>query len=256
MQHSLFLGSVDEKPFHVPYEVCKKHIVALGSSGSGKTVFCKTIIEEAALQGIPSIVVDPQGDLASLLFIEEKTEEEIKKKWEQVRVTVFTPISSKGIPLCINPLQLSKIKLEKEDQVSILNQIANALCNLIGFDLTRDDGKAAQTLFFMTLDYCYRKSIHMETFHDLAAFLSKMPPELKTGTTAFISSKAELDKIIKKVKFLTIGEKDLLFQFGVPLDIDLLLGKNTKKTQISVIYLNTLETQQDKEFFLSMLTTK
>lgn len=256
MRRSLNLGLAEGKAFCVPVEVCKKHIVALGSSGSGKTVFCKTIIEEAALQGIPSILVDPQGDLASLLFLEEKTDEKIKERWRSIRVTVFTPTSSKGIPLCINPLQLPKIKLEKEDQVSILNQTATALCQLLGFDLGKDEGKAAQALFFIVFDFCYRKSIMLETFDGLASFLLKMPQELKAPIAAFVSSKAELDRIVKKVRFLTVGEKDLLFQFGVPLDIDVLLGKGSLKTQVSVIYLNTLESQQDKEFFLSMLSTK
>jgi hypothetical protein len=40
--------------------------MALGSSGSGKTVFCKVLVEEAALRGVPVIAIDPQGDLASL----------------------------------------------------------------------------------------------------------------------------------------------------------------------------------------------
>lgn len=39
-----------------------------GSSGSGKTVLCKVLIEEAALAGFPCLVIDPKGDLAQLAW--------------------------------------------------------------------------------------------------------------------------------------------------------------------------------------------
>ena len=42
------------------------HTFICGGSGSGKTVMGKAIIEEAALKGIPSIIVDLKGDLSSL----------------------------------------------------------------------------------------------------------------------------------------------------------------------------------------------
>ena len=60
----------------------------------------------------------------------------------------------------------------------------------------------------------------------------------------------------QKIKFLTIGEKELMFQSGLQLDIDTLLGKGKGKTQISVIYLNSLETSEEKQFFVSMLATE
>jgi hypothetical protein len=42
------------------------HTFICGGSGSGKTVMGKAIIEEAALNGVPSIIVDLKGDLSSL----------------------------------------------------------------------------------------------------------------------------------------------------------------------------------------------
>jgi hypothetical protein len=44
------------------------HAVCVGMTGSGKTGLCVGLIEEAALDGIPSIVIDPKGDLANLLL--------------------------------------------------------------------------------------------------------------------------------------------------------------------------------------------
>jgi len=44
------------------------HALCVGMTGSGKTGLCFDIIEEAAIDGIPSILIDPKGDLANLLL--------------------------------------------------------------------------------------------------------------------------------------------------------------------------------------------
>jgi hypothetical protein len=44
------------------------HAVCVGMTGSGKTGLCLGLIEEAALDGIPAIVIDPKGDLSNLLL--------------------------------------------------------------------------------------------------------------------------------------------------------------------------------------------
>src|SRR5205085_1766666 len=44
------------------------HGVVVGMTGSGKTGLCINLLEEAALDGIPCIIIDPKGDLANLLL--------------------------------------------------------------------------------------------------------------------------------------------------------------------------------------------
>lgn len=44
------------------------HAVCVGMTGSGKTGLCIGVLEEAAIDGIPSIVIDPKGDLSNLLL--------------------------------------------------------------------------------------------------------------------------------------------------------------------------------------------
>ncbi|HKO95795.1 MAG TPA: DUF87 domain-containing protein [Pyrinomonadaceae bacterium] len=44
------------------------HAVCVGMTGSGKTGLCLALLEEAAIDGIPAIVIDPKGDLANLLL--------------------------------------------------------------------------------------------------------------------------------------------------------------------------------------------
>ncbi|MBC7876802.1 MAG: DUF853 family protein [Anaerolineales bacterium] len=44
------------------------HAVVTGMTGSGKTGLCVALLEEAALQGVPAIIIDPKGDLTNLLL--------------------------------------------------------------------------------------------------------------------------------------------------------------------------------------------
>jgi hypothetical protein len=44
------------------------HAVCVGMTGSGKTGLCIGLLEEAALDGVPAVVIDPKGDLVDLLL--------------------------------------------------------------------------------------------------------------------------------------------------------------------------------------------
>ena len=44
------------------------HGVVLGMTGSGKTGLCMALLEEAAMDGIPAIVIDPKGDIPNLML--------------------------------------------------------------------------------------------------------------------------------------------------------------------------------------------
>ena len=44
------------------------HAVCVGMTGSGKTGLCLGLLEEAAIDGIPAIIIDPKGDLSNLLL--------------------------------------------------------------------------------------------------------------------------------------------------------------------------------------------
>src|SRR6185369_11195271 len=44
------------------------HAVCVGMTGSGKTGLCITLLEEAAIDNIPAIIIDPKGDLSNLLL--------------------------------------------------------------------------------------------------------------------------------------------------------------------------------------------
>ncbi|WP_256789470.1 helicase HerA domain-containing protein [Frankia sp. AvcI1] len=54
------------EPARLDLAVLRRHVAIFAGSGSGKTVLIRRLIEEAALRGVSSIVLDPNNDLARL----------------------------------------------------------------------------------------------------------------------------------------------------------------------------------------------
>jgi hypothetical protein len=57
------------------------HAVCVGMTGSGKTGLCLALLEEAALDGIPAIAIDPKGDLGNLLLTFPELRPEDFRPW-------------------------------------------------------------------------------------------------------------------------------------------------------------------------------
>ena len=58
---------LDEK-LHYDAKDLTTHAMCVGMTGSGKTGLCLSLLEEAAIDGIPAICIDPKGDLGNLLL--------------------------------------------------------------------------------------------------------------------------------------------------------------------------------------------
>lgn len=148
MGKPFFLGHkyIDKKAsrerFSLDSEDLLTHVFVCGATGSGKTVLGKILIEEAALAGIPSILIDLKGDLSSLAvplstldqseiepWVEARNAEERAAKAGQLLkfhksnlvrsellvddvadfrrradVRIYTPKSRLGTPLSLSPL--------------------------------------------------------------------------------------------------------------------------------------------------------
>lgn len=59
--------ATDQYHYYDPADLTT-HAVVTGMTGSGKTGLCVGLLEEAALQNIPAIIIDPKGDLTNLLL--------------------------------------------------------------------------------------------------------------------------------------------------------------------------------------------
>jgi hypothetical protein len=61
-------GKVTDQPLNYDSADLTTHAVVVGMTGSGKTGLCIGLLEEAALQGIPALMIDPKGDITNTLL--------------------------------------------------------------------------------------------------------------------------------------------------------------------------------------------
>jgi len=61
-------GETTSDPLMYDPDDLTTHAFAVGMTGSGKTGLCIDILEEAALQGIPALMIDPKGDITNTLL--------------------------------------------------------------------------------------------------------------------------------------------------------------------------------------------
>lgn len=261
---AILLGSNDQGAVALEHKTLLRHMACLGSSGSGKTVLCKALCEGLGMSSVPVIALDPQGDIASLIRradparlrehgAEPERADEFHRKTE---VVIWTPGSTAGIPLCVNPLQFGQLDAPVEQQVRALSLISKNLASLMGYDPESDDGRYASALFNVVFEFCIKDRIVLGGFDELADLMAAMPAALKRRALR-IASAGRIESVIRELRLLTLGIHRLLFSMGVPLSVERLLGRDTPPpegvTRLSVVYLNTLNAQEEKEFFVAQL---
>jgi hypothetical protein len=259
----LFLGfNADGDKIALPTSALLRHVIALGSSGAGKTVACKVMVEECIRQGIPAICVDPQGDLASL-GMRENVEKLIAmgvdpaiaaEYHDKVEVKIWTPGSSHGIPVNISPALHTNGIENHEDKLRAFGSIAASLASIAG--LKSDEAQAA---FSSILEYADHNGLLIENLTDFAQFLADPPMPLAQHLDPIFNAK-DRAKAHKAFAIKSMGSNRLLFNLGKAIHVDSLFGyerggaHDRGKVRVSVVYLNTLSTQDEKEIFVAMLT--
>jgi hypothetical protein len=259
---SFFLGKEQgtETPVELPVEALHRHLMAIGASGSGKTVLCKCMMEEAVRHNIPVVIVDPQGDISSLAL---KGDPEMIEShgipltmqdefFEKARIAIFTPASSKGIPISVNPLSFPSEDTPHEEAILAIDMTATSLSSFLGYDLDSDAGKGAKAYLFTLLEHLWRKGETIKDMGHMAEIVLKPPTEIAEMLQSFVT-KRDPEDIARKLRFLTVGTPSLMFQKGVQIDMDMFMDKSDGKVPLNIIYMNTLSSTNDKQFFLATL---
>ncbi|MCP9275131.1 DUF87 domain-containing protein [Mycolicibacterium sp. CAU 1645] len=99
-------------PVSVQLSALRKHTVIFAGSGSGKTVLIRRLIEECALRGVSSIVLDPNNDLSRLgspwpeppIGWNPADDARAAEFFANSEVVVWTPRRDSGRPLSFQPL--------------------------------------------------------------------------------------------------------------------------------------------------------
>ena len=61
-------GKLTDQPLLYDPQDLTTHAVVVGMTGSGKTGLCIDLLEEAALNGVPALMIDPKGDITNALL--------------------------------------------------------------------------------------------------------------------------------------------------------------------------------------------
>ena len=273
--------------------VLARHAAMLGSTGSGKTVMAKTVIEEAAIAGIPSLILDPQGDLARLaLGIDEGDLREhggevdrMKKLMSKMEVRIWTPLRSKGLPLCIDPFRSPPADLDPEEAITAWDMVATGFSNLAGFDVEKTQGKVVKPFLYEILVNGTRLGLDVSDFRGLAKVVKEPQenftralypecfidveegeaPELPAWDEIMFEHglrdydemlpKSTRNDLARRLAAFSSGVNQLLFSNGVPIDIDSFCEPAMPgKIPLNIVYLNTIQDEAQKQYFVQELS--
>lgn len=215
-------------------EDLRQHVVVLAGAGSGKTVLLRRLIEEVALLGIPSIVVDGANDLARLgepwpARPEGFTDEDVEKAARyhaQTDVIVWTPGRSNGNPLHLGLIpDFAAVAHEPDEFAQTIAMTASTLASMTG---KRADDKARAIL-----DAALRL-FAQQGGGDLSAFLDVLA-DLPEAASLKISTARRVATALSDSLRAAVQTNPVLHQGGEPLDPGILFGLGSARPRVSVL---------------------
>lgn len=250
-------GSTDE-PFSLDPALFAKHVGIFGSTGSGKTVLGKIMIEEMARHGIPSIVIDPQGDIASMALQNEASSLAdhgidagvAADFFSRTNVRVFTPSSNKGLQISLNPVLFPPFDMDEIEVVRILDNVSSTLVELLVKLVKYPTSKAMQSksvIYSILLDSWKRQQV-IDDVYRLARVV-----EVDDSIHASFMNKGDKDKLVLSFNNLLVGSTGLLFTGKTRLNIGDILSQEGGRVPVNIFFLKTLLNENEKHLFISVL---
>ena len=262
------------------------HAVVIGMTGSGKTGLSIALLEEAAIDGIPAIVVDPKGDLGNLLLTfpqlsaedlapwvpEGANADDEARKWREglaawgqdgarierlkdaAEVVLYTPGSRSGRPLSITGSLAApppEARADDEAMSERIGQVATSLLGLVG--IQAEPGKSREHVLIATI---LQKAWEAGEDLDLAGLVVRIqdPPFDRLGVLgleSFFPKKERFELAVAYNALLATPGFDA-WTAGPPLDVGRLLWTKEGKPRISVLSIAHLG-DAERMFFVSLL---
>jgi hypothetical protein len=243
-----------ERPVSLALPNLARHTAILAGSGSGKTVLLRRIIEEAALLGVPAIVLDPNNDLARLgdAWPEQPSDWDDADRANAeayrrtVETVVWTPGLSGGRPLVLAPLpDFASVRDDPDELQQAITMAVATLGPSAGVQGTK--GALKKGVLSHTLAYFAKSSA--EGLQAFVRLLSDLPEGISDITNAGKLAGEMADQLKA-----AIATNPLLGAKGQPLDPGLLFkSASGGKTRISVINFAGLPTDEGKQEFVNQL---
>lgn len=155
-----------------------RHIAVFAGSGSGKTVFLRRMIEECALHGISSIVLDPNNDLARLgdpwpappQAWGPDDASRASRYFSDTEVVIWTPGRTRGRPLSFQPLpDFSAVLDDRDELTSAISVAVESLAPRAGVAGTSAKARKGMAVLRQALEHFARSG-----GGDFTAFLSML----------------------------------------------------------------------------------
>lgn len=275
------------KPYLLPSKDLVTHGVIVGMTGSGKTGLGAVLLEEAAIDGIPAIVIDPKGDLGNLLLTFPSLSPEAFAPWvpvddnaaavavrtrdglaqwnqEPARIglfenaverAIYTPGSSAGRKLSImgsfdRPTDDDAIDADETRRARAVS-LTSSLLSLAGLDV--DPVQSPEHVLVSSV-LLHLWSVSPKT--DLGQLLAHIqnPPFARIGMleTDSVAPPAMRQSIAMRLNTAFASPALQGFLDGEPLDIEKLLYNVDGKPRMSIITLAHLSDEL-RMFFVTIL---
>ena len=242
----------------------EKHTVILAGSGSGKTVLIRRLVEDAALQGIPSIVIDVNNDLSTLCEPTPAREEppapetlgeasDAEAYFRQTERVIWTPGRESAHPIRFDVLPDFSAAENIDDRKDLVKSAVDTLTELA---LSGQSQKARHmgAILNRTLEYFSEQG--GGSLDGYLRLLQETPDEALLGIQSEEKLSRELaDAIISALETATLFQGD-----GAVFDPALLFGDaardGQRRTRLSIVNLAGLEAStRNRDLFLNYLAT-
>jgi len=250
-------GDSPGRTLSLPAAALARHVVVMAGSGAGKTVLIRRLVEETALLGLPSIVIDSANDLARLGdpwpeppgHWAEGDADKAAEYFSRVGVAVWTPGHRAGRPLNLNPMP--DFLAVAGDKDALEETVQLALGSLEEIAVTGRSGKTKKLKGVLAAALRYfaeRGGGDLTAFIDL---LSQLPVEAGAKIRAAPKLAQEMADLLRA----RLQTDPLLGQGGPKLDPAVLFGLNqsNRRTRISVLNLIGLPHLEMRRQFLARL---
>ena len=244
------------KPVRIELSALRKHAAVFAGSGSGKTVLLRRIIEECALLGVSSIVLDPNNDLARLGDAWPSPpsgwgpeDAALAERYlEGTDVVVWTPGRATGRPLGFEPLPDFAGVLDDEDEFAAAIEVAVAALAPQA-RLTGSTAKADIGLAVLRQTIVHHARTGSRSLPELIGVLEDLPD----GVTNLHGGRKIAAEVAELLKAAMVNDP-LFAGAGTPVDPALLLTPaDGKRARISVISFAGLPSEAQRQSFVNQL---
>jgi hypothetical protein len=245
-----------QAPVHVDLRALRRHVAVFAGTGSGKTVLLRRIIEECALCGVSSIVLDPNNDLARLgdawpQAPEHWLDGDAERAREYLAATdvmVWTPRRQGGRPLTFRPLPTFADVVDDADEFDAAVDVAvEALAPRLKANKATAKSEHEKAVLRQALEFFGRRG--GSDLDDFVLLLSELPQEAgNLDRAAAVASNLANQLRVVRVNDPLFGGSGQAADPGM-----LLTPPGGKRARVSVISLIGLPEMEQRQSFVNQL---